>query len=66
MWVINRGIMSNLSRCVIDPMKRSFYLYSDQGEEKTIDCENNDEFFAVLNVCKDTLDDDMLFYAPVS
>ena len=33
-----------LSRVVIDPMRKSFYMYSDQGDEKVIECDNIDEF----------------------
>ena len=37
-----------LSRCVVDPVARKFYLYSEQGEERVVDCETIDQFMSVL------------------
>ena len=31
-----------LTRCVVDPLKRKIYLYSSEGDEKTVDCETVD------------------------
>jgi len=28
-----------LTRCVVDPLKRKIYMYSSEGDEKTVDCE---------------------------
>ena len=52
-----------LSRCVVDPVARKFYLYSEQGEEKVVDCETVDQFMDVLEVCRAMLDEDTLAYA---
>jgi len=52
-----------LTRCVADPVKRKFYLYSEQGEEKVLDCETVDQFMSVLELCRAVLDEDTLAYA---
>jgi len=52
-----------LSRCVIDPIKRSVYLYSNEGAEKTVKCDTVEEFMSVLNFVRETVDEDTLSYA---
>ena len=52
-----------LTRCVVDPVKRKFYLYSEQGDEKVLDCETVDQFMSVLELCRAVLDEDTLAYA---
>ena len=52
-----------LTRCVADPVKRKFYLYSEQGDERVIDCDTVDEFMNVLELCRGVLDEDILAYA---
>jgi len=52
-----------LSRCVVDPLKRTVYLYSNEGSEKTVKCDTIDEFMNVLEFCKDILDEDTLAFA---
>ena len=52
-----------LSRCVVDPLKRTVYLYSSEGSEKTVKCDTIDEFMNVLEFCKDILDEDTLAFA---
>ena len=52
-----------LTRCVVDPVKRKFYLYSEQGDEKVVDCETIDQFMGVLELCRAVLDEDILAYA---
>ncbi len=36
-----------LSRCVVDPIKRKVYLYSSEGDQKEVSCDNIDEFMNV-------------------
>ena len=38
-----------LTKCVVDPIKRSFYLYSSEGEKRVVNCDNTDEFMNVLD-----------------
>ena len=52
-----------LSRCVVDPIKRTVYLYSNEGSEKEVVCETVDEFMNVLDFVRATLDEETLSYA---
>lgn len=52
-----------LSRCVVDPVTRKFYLYSEQGDEKVVECETVDQFMDVLQLCRGVLDEDILAYS---
>ena len=52
-----------LSRCVVDPVARKFYLYSDNGQERVVQCETIDQFMSVLELVRDTCDEDILAYA---
>ena len=54
-----------LTRCVVDPVKRSFYIYSEQGDDRVIECETVDQFMSVLEVCRNLLDEDTLIYSPL-
>ena len=51
-----------LTRCVVDPLKRKLYLYSSEGEEKTVDCETMDQFMSVLRFVRETTSEDVLSY----
>ena len=52
-----------LSRCVVDPIKRTVYLYSSEGSEKQVTCETVDEFMNVLVFVRATVDEETLSYA---
>ena len=52
-----------LSRCVVDPVTRKFYLYSEQGDEKVVECETVDQFMNVLQLCRGVLDEETLAYS---
>jgi len=52
-----------LSRCVVDPLKRTVYLYSNEGSEKQVSCETVEEFMSVLDFVRNTLDESTLSYA---
>jgi len=52
-----------LSRCVVDPTKRTVYLYSSEGTEKEVVCDTVDEFMNVLDFVRATLDENTLSYA---
>ena len=43
-----------LTKCVVDPVKRTFYLYSSEGQEKSIKCDSVEEFMGVLKVVRAT------------
>lgn len=52
-----------LTRCVVDTNKRKFYLYSNVGTTKQIDCETVNQFMNVLDVVRSRLDESVLVYA---
>jgi len=52
-----------LTRCVVDPVSRKFFLYSSEGEERVVECETVDQFMAVLELCRNLLGDDILKYS---
>ena len=52
-----------LTKCVVDPSKRTVYLYSSEGDEKVVECDNVDEFMNVLSFVRDTCPEERLSYA---
>jgi len=52
-----------LTRCVVDPVKRTVYLYSSEGSEKEVVCETVDEFMNVLDFVRATVDAETLSYS---
>ena len=56
---------SYLTKCVVDPVKRTVYLYSSEGTEKQVTCETVEEFMNVLNFVRSTVDEETLSYAPL-
>ena len=51
-----------LTKCVVDTLKRTFYLYSSDGDEKVVKCDTVDEFMSVLDVVRTTAPDDVVSY----
>ena len=49
-------------RCVVDPLKKTFYLYSNEGDTKEVVCDNTDQFMNVLELVRDTCPEDRLVY----
>jgi hypothetical protein len=52
-----------LTRCVVDPLKRTVYLYSNEGDEKQVTCDTVEEFMSVLDFVRATVDESTLSYA---
>jgi len=52
-----------LTRCVVDPIKRTVHLYSNEGSEKEVVCDTVDEFMNVLDFVRATVDAETLSYA---
>ena len=52
-----------LMKCVGDPVKRTFYLYSSEGDTKQVDCNNVEEFMNVLELVRATCPEERLVYA---
>jgi hypothetical protein len=51
-----------LSRCVVDPFKKTVYLYSSEGTEKQVTCKTIDQFMNVLELVRSRVSDDCLAY----
>ena len=51
-----------LSKCVVDTLKRTFYLYSNEGDKKVVTCDTVEEFMSVLDVVRNTAPDDVVSY----
>jgi|TARA_B100000902_G_C27124333_1_gene820288 hypothetical protein len=52
-----------LTKCVVDPVKRTFYLYSNEGDEKEVACESMEQFMDVLSFVRDTCPEERLSYS---
>jgi hypothetical protein len=52
-----------LTRCVVDPLKRTVYIYSSEGTEREVSCDTIEEFMNVLEFVRATLDEETLSYA---
>ena len=52
-----------LTKCVVDPSKRTVYLYSSEGDRKVVECDTVDEFMSVLSFVRDTCPEERLSYA---
>lgn len=52
-----------LTRCVVDPVKRTVYLYSNEGDSKEVTCDTVEEFMNVLEFVRATVDEETLSYA---
>ena len=52
-----------LTRCVVDPVTKTFRLYSSEGDEKQVVCDNTEQFMNVLNLVRDTCPEDRLSYS---
>ena len=55
-----------LTKCVVDTSRRTFYLYSDEGDTKEVECETVDQFMGVLEYVRDTLGDELVYAEPLT
>ena len=51
-----------LMKCVVDTVKKSFYLFSSDGDTKNIVCETSEQFMNVLELVRATCPEDRLSY----
>ena len=51
-----------LSRCVVDTARRTVYIYSNEGDKKTVECDTPEEFMNVLNYVRENVSTDTLSY----
>ena len=54
-----------LTKCVVDPTKKTFYLYSNEGDTKKVVCDDTEQFMKVVNVVRATCPEDRLVYTDV-
>ena len=52
-----------LTKCVVDPTKKAFYLYSNEGDEKEVLCDNTEQFMNVLKLVRSMCPEGRLVYA---
>ena len=52
-----------LMKCVVDPLKKTIYLYSNEGDTKTVVCDNTEQFMNVLGVVRSMCPEERLVYA---
>ena len=55
----------HLTRVVIDTCSRTFRLYSNEGGEKIVECDNMEEFMNVLELVRAVVDEDDVAYSEV-
>jgi hypothetical protein len=51
-----------ITRCVIDPVARTFRLLSSEGDEKIVDCETVEQFMNVLEVVRALMPEKIIAY----
>ena len=52
-----------LTRVVIDTCARTFRLYSNEGDERIVNCDSMEEFMNVLELVRATCPEERLVYA---
>ena len=52
-----------LMKCVVDPLKKTVYLYSNEGDTKEVVCDNTEQFMNVLSLVRETCPEGRLSYA---
>ena len=52
----------HLIRVVVDTCSRTFRLYSNEGGERVVECDNMEEFMNVLTLVRAVVNDDILAY----
>ncbi len=52
-----------LMKCVVDPTTKTFYLYSNEGDQKEVVCDNTEQFMNVLKLVRAMCPEDRLVYA---
>ena len=51
---------------VIDICSRSFFITSNENDERVVECDSAEEFMNVLEVCTNHLDEDQIEYAELA
>ena len=64
-YTCNNEEDEHLTRVVIDTCSRTFRLYSNEGGEKIVECDNMEEFMNVLELVRAVVDEDVVAYSEV-
>ena len=51
-----------LMKCVVDPLKKTVYLYSNEGDTKEVVCDNTEQFMNVLKLVRAMWPEERLTY----
>tara|TARA_R100000008_G_C3467679_1_gene107371 strand:+ start:82 stop:306 length:225 start_codon:yes stop_codon:yes gene_type:complete len=51
-----------VTRCIVDPMRRSVRLLSSEGDERSVDCENLEEFMNILELIRAVVPEEVVVY----
>ena len=51
-----------VTRCIVDPMRRSVRLLSSEGDERSVDCENLEEFMNILELIRAAVPEEVVVY----
>ena len=51
-----------LTRVVIDTCARTFRLYSNEGDEREVNCDSPEEFMNLLDLIRKVVDEDIVAY----
>ena len=54
-----------LTRVVIDTCSRTFRLFSNEGGEKIVKCDDMKEFMNILTLVRGVVDEDVIAYSEV-
>ena len=65
-YTVENDSDSYLTRVVVDTNSRIFYLYSNDGDKKTVPCETTDQFMSVLELVRSVVSDDLVAYCEPS
>ena len=52
-----------LTRVVVDTCARAFRLYSNEGDDRVVNCDSMEEFMNVLDLVRKVVDEDIVAYS---
>ena len=52
-----------LTRVVVDTCARTFRLYSNEGDDRVVNCDSMEEFMNVLELVRKIVDEDIVAYS---
>ena len=52
-----------LTRVVVDTCARTFRLYSNEGDDRVVNCDSMEEFMNVMELVRKIVDEDIVAYS---